>query len=111
MGMGILDSPPKFAPEAAARVKITLAAAEVDGALPVLRGADGTTFRPRYVLISSDIAAEICFDSTATPAATTQGQCRIPPNSFLIFDVSGYTNISTLAAGAGTMWVTALTNQ
>lgn len=112
MGMGILRSLPKFAPEAAARVKITLLAGEADSPLPVLRDANGTTLRPRYVLISSDIAAEICFDSAAgTASATTNGQCRIPPNSFLIFDVSGYTHISTLAAGAGTMWVAALTNQ
>jgi hypothetical protein len=112
MGMGILNAPPKFAPEAAARVKITLAAGEVDAALPVLRGANGATERPRYVLISSDIAAEIMFESSiAAASATTNGQCRIPPNAFLIFDVSGYTHISTVALGAGVMWVAALTNQ
>lgn len=101
---------PKFAPEAAARTLITLAAGEVDGALPVLRDANGATARPRYVMVSTTLQAFICFgDSSAS--ATTNAMFILAPGDSQIFDVTGYTHISTLAAGAGSLIVAALTNQ
>lgn len=107
MGIGIMKSPPKFAPGAAARVVVVLAAGEVDSPLPVL--PDGQ--RPRYVMISSNLAAVICFGDAGV-SASTNGMVNIPANGMpMIFDVSGYTHISTLAAGAGALWCTALTNQ
>lgn len=107
MGMGIMKSPPKFAPGATARVVVVLAAGEVDSPLPVL--PDGS--RPRYVMISSNTAAIICFGD-ATVSATTNGMVNIPANGTpMIFDVTGYTHISTLAAAAGALWCAALTNQ
>lgn len=100
----------KFAPEAAARTVITLAAAEVDGALPVLRGANGATERARYVLVSTNLQATIAFGDS-TVSATTNGMFIMVPGDSQVFDVTGYTHISTLAGGAGQLIVAALTNQ
>lgn len=106
----MMKGAPKFAPEAAARVAVTLAAGEVDAALPVIRGANGATERPRYVMVSTNLQATIAFGDSGV-SATSAGMFIMVPGDSQIFDVTGYTNISTLAAGAGQLIVAALTNQ
>lgn len=105
----MLTSPPKFATGAAARTAITLAAGEVDGALPLIADANGGTQRPRYVVVSTNLQATIAFGDVNV-SATTGGMFIMQPGDSQIFDVMGYTHVSTLAAGAGQLIVAALTN-
>lgn len=104
MGMGIMKAPPKLAGTA---TSITLAASQVRGAIPNL--PDGT--RARYVMVSATIATTIAFGNSAVDATATP-QVYLPAGNLpMIFDVTGYTHMSTNSGGAGTALICAVSNQ